>query len=440
MNKEREIAGKGDKGNYLVSVVTPFHNTNLQYFSKCLSSLKEQTIGFHNIEWVIVIHNSEREYVEGVHSLVDGLDNVIVKELYNEFRTASTPRNEGLRHIHAEYVFFLDADDYLYPEALESLHGAMEENEGDIGCCREESIKGSDHLEQGVINFFYLLDQTKPLLVLHRDSPDFGKFIFPQNLTVHKMYRVKLLKEHDILFSDVVRIGEDITYNLNCLRYAKSVVVLPQLIGYGYFMNEGSLVQTMTLDGFETTLNDRYHWVSMAAKTGLDASKVGWIGLASAAKILSSPGIPEETVKLWKGRFAPYANVFPPITPSSKYPYFSKEAGAGMMMLVKHFFSDGGEKNPGRNIDLLYYILNKNKDTDLGQSCHFDAIHTYDAYLSSMGIKDYSFYGPLVELTTRIGETNIFSSEPIIGYSLTSGTSSKAKRIPYYRLPRTSQK
>ena len=51
---------------YILSVVTPFHNTDLAYFGKCLDSMKEQTLGFENIEWVITLHNSEPEYVEEV--------------------------------------------------------------------------------------------------------------------------------------------------------------------------------------------------------------------------------------------------------------------------------------------------------------------------------------------------------------------------------------
>ena len=37
-------------GEYLVSIVTPFHNARLDLFEKGVESLKEQTIGFENIE------------------------------------------------------------------------------------------------------------------------------------------------------------------------------------------------------------------------------------------------------------------------------------------------------------------------------------------------------------------------------------------------------
>ena len=66
---------------YLVSVVTPFHNAKLHLFEKCVESMKNQTIGFENIEWVIALHNSEEEYVAAARELVAGLPNVKISEL-----------------------------------------------------------------------------------------------------------------------------------------------------------------------------------------------------------------------------------------------------------------------------------------------------------------------------------------------------------------------
>lgn len=50
---------------------------------------------------------------------------------------------------------------------------------------------------------------------------------------------------------------------------------------------------------------------------------------------------------------------------------------------------------------------------------------------TSVPLTAYDFYAPLVELTTRIGEVNIFCADPLVGYSLSSGTTGPQKRIPY---------
>lgn len=421
------------RDKYILSVVTPFHNTNLAYFGKCLDSLKEQTLGFENIEWVITLHNSEPEYVEGVRNLCGEYENVKLYELYNDNRTASSPRNECMKHVTGKYVFFLDADDFLFPYALENLLEAMEENQGDIGSFREESIVGTEGLQRiEQMRFKFLLDQTKPVIVLHRDSPDLAKYLDPRNGTVHKMYRVGLLRDNDISFSDEIRIGEDVTFNLNCMKYMNTVVVLPQCIGYGYFMNAGSLAQSMnnTPEGIASLVSDFCHWIEMAVQTGLDVSNIVWTAAAGSARMLSIPGLSKEFVAEWKERFAPLIDKLPPMKGNAKY--YTQQQADGMMQMARAFFAqDGGSEEVNRNVNLLWEILEKNKGTDIGQDHRFDLIHTYEAFKKSVPLTEYDFYEPLVELTTRIGETNIFCAEPLVGYSLSSGTAAGQKRIPY---------
>ncbi|MBQ9042193.1 MAG: GH3 auxin-responsive promoter family protein [Eggerthellaceae bacterium] len=421
------------KRDYLVSVVTPFHNAKPHLFERCVESMRAQTMGFENIQWVIALHNSEEEYVASVRGLCGGLPNVTVFELYNDHRTASSPRNACMEHVAGKYVFFLDADDFLFPYALEQLVAAMEEHAADIGSFREESLVGSEGLQLvDNLRFKSLLDQTVPIHVLHRNSPEMAGWIDPRNGTVHKMYRVGLLREHGIAFEDEVRIGEDITFNLRCLRHADTVVFLPQLIGYGYVMNAGSLAQSVGKEenALMTVLVDSLAWVEASADSGLDASNVAWIALVRVAKALSAPGVPPEIVDAWKPRFAPYADSFPPLKGNAKW-IFSEEAAQGVMALVRGFFAGGDAAEVNDNEKLLHWILSQNAATEIGLKCRFDRIRSYEAYKQAVPMSDYSFYAPLVELTTRIGEVNIFSAEAPAGYSLTSGATGPAKLVPY---------
>ena len=419
--------------NYRLSVVTPFHNTNLSFFEKCLDSMKKQTLGFENIEWVITLHNSEPEYVEAVRKLCGEYKNIKLYELYNDNRTASSPRNECMKHVTGKYVFFLDADDFLFPYALKTLLETMEEHQADVGSFREESIVGTEGLQRiEQMRLKFLLDQTKPLIVLHRDSPDLAKYLDSRNGTVHKMYRVGLLRDNHISFSDQIKIGEDVTFNLNCMKYMNTIVVLPQCIGYGYFMNAGSLAQSLnnTPEGIASLISDFFHWIEMAVQTGLDVSNIVWTAAAGSARMLSIPGLPKEYVDGWKAKFAPFIDKLPPMKGNGKFA--SQQQAEGMMQMARAFFAkEGGSEEVNRNIHLLWEILRSNAETDIGQNHRFDLIHTYEAFKKSVPMTEYSFYAPLIELTTRIGETNIFCAEPLVGYSLSSGTAAGQKRIPY---------
>ena len=211
-----------------------------------------------------------------------------------------------------------------------------------------------------------------------------------------------------------------------------TIVVLPQCIGYGYFMNAGSLAQSLnnTPEGIASLISDFFHWIEMAVQTGLDVSNIVWTAAAGSARMLSIPGLPKEYVDGWKAKFAPYIDKLPPMKGNGKFA--SQQQAEGMMQMARAFFAqEGGSEEVNRNIHLLWEILRSNAETDIGQNHRFDLIHTYEAFKKSVPMTEYSFYAPLIELTTRIGETNIFCAEPLVGYSLSSGTAAGQKRIPY---------
>ena len=78
---------------YQVSVVTPFHNVDMGMFQKCADSMRSQTIGFGNVEWIIVAHNCEPHYFPLLTEMFKDDENVIVKELRDGYHSPAMPRN-----------------------------------------------------------------------------------------------------------------------------------------------------------------------------------------------------------------------------------------------------------------------------------------------------------------------------------------------------------
>ncbi len=79
---------------------------------------------------------------------------------------------------------------------------------------------------------------------------------------------------------------------------------------------------------------------------------------------------------------------------------------------------------------VLNSILEHNQDTDYGKRYKFDNIKSVDAFQNTVPVSHYDNYAPLIELTTRVGEKDIFTSQPLAGYSLTSGTTGVPRLIP----------
>ncbi len=99
---------------YKVSVVTPFHNVDMGMFRKCAESMRCQTIGFENIEWIIVVHNCKPNYLPELTEMFKNDQNVIIKELNDGKHTPAMPRNHGMQFVTGPYLGFLDGDDCQY--------------------------------------------------------------------------------------------------------------------------------------------------------------------------------------------------------------------------------------------------------------------------------------------------------------------------------------
>lgn len=78
----------------------------------------------------------------------------------------------------------------------------------------------------------------------------------------------------------------------------------------------------------------------------------------------------------------------------------------------------------------LLQILKDNMNSDCGQKWHFESLKTVEAFRDTVPLTGYDDYAPLIELTTRIGEKDIFTELPLAGYALTSGTTGVPKLIP----------
>ena len=131
---------------YEVSVVTPIHNTNLNIFTKTAQSMRDQTLGFENIEWIVVVHNSTEEYDRKIQEMFSGDENVKVEILHNDAHTPSSPRNRGLEVATGDYVGFLDGDDKYTPECLKTALTHIKNTESDV-CLFRRSVELSSSTE-----------------------------------------------------------------------------------------------------------------------------------------------------------------------------------------------------------------------------------------------------------------------------------------------------
>lgn len=100
----------------MISIITPFKDSDLRFFKVCIESVLSQT--YQDFEWILIDDSSNSEYLSQLSVLITDSRCKIVS---NEFtKGAGGARNTGLQLARGKYVCFIDSDDYWYPEFLES--------------------------------------------------------------------------------------------------------------------------------------------------------------------------------------------------------------------------------------------------------------------------------------------------------------------------------
>lgn len=227
---------------YKLSVVTPFHNVDMGMFEKCAESMRSQTIGFENIEWIIVVHNCEPHYLPLLTEMFKNDHNVIIKELNDGLHTPASPRNHGMQFVTTPYLGFLDGDDSYTPDCLEVARREMIETQAQVVTFRREYELETESLHPHTEKVMW--NQTEWRIVMDRDHFQQDKMfagLWP--FSTSRLFDVEFLRKNDLFFSKDVLWVEDVWHTGMCLMKADRVCYLPQFIGYHYFINGGSIIQ-----------------------------------------------------------------------------------------------------------------------------------------------------------------------------------------------------
>ncbi|MFM1879713.1 MAG: hypothetical protein RLZZ241_2579 [Bacteroidota bacterium] len=106
-----------------LSVVIPVYNAEL-YIKKCVDSITAQT--YRNLEIILVNDGSKDSSLEVCHELAAADSRIRV--LDQENGGSSVARNYGIDVATGTYITFVDADDFVEPQAYETMIRLLQEN------------------------------------------------------------------------------------------------------------------------------------------------------------------------------------------------------------------------------------------------------------------------------------------------------------------------
>lgn len=117
----------------LISIIVPSYNEE-KNISRCLDSILNQT--FQNFEVICVDDNS----IDSTFKILKEYSqkDSRIKPFKNPGKGVSSARNFGIENSGADYIGFVDSDDFIQPQMYEFLLRAVEENNCSVAVCRYE--------------------------------------------------------------------------------------------------------------------------------------------------------------------------------------------------------------------------------------------------------------------------------------------------------------
>lgn len=116
--------------NYDFSVIMPIYNVEL-YLTEAIESIINQTIGFENIQLILVNDDSPdkseiicKEYAQKYPN------NIVYAKKQNG--GVSSARNYGLKYAEGRYIQFLDPDDLVSEGTFENVLNFFDEHKNEI--------------------------------------------------------------------------------------------------------------------------------------------------------------------------------------------------------------------------------------------------------------------------------------------------------------------
>lgn len=215
------------------SIVIPVYNTE-QYLLECLDSIASQT--YANFEVIMVDDGSTdgsaricKEYTERDSRFV---------YRYKENGGVSSARNVGIDMAVGEWLLFVDSDDILMPDYLQTIMDC--EEKADITFFGMQLFDKEKELEKKLPTRRFCTNRNDVETVIH--SLRCGELGDLFGWTWDKVIRRSGIVQHNIRFNEQVSFREDELFFLNYCRYVKTLRVIDKVL-YRYRIHDKGLTK-----------------------------------------------------------------------------------------------------------------------------------------------------------------------------------------------------
>lgn len=216
-----------------LSLVVPVYNME-KYLSRCMNTLLFQTS--NNYEIILVNDGS----TDNSGSICDEYGKKypnLIRVIHKENGGLSSARNAGICEARGKFVVFPDPDDWVEFDYVEQFLKLQKEVDADL-VCTGYFVNYDDRQLSALSNqkkeIFNGKEAQRALLI----SPKMSGFAW------NKIYRLDIIKKHNLHFLDDVGTTEDLDFVYRHLKYCNRIVFDPNQRTYHYYQREGAATRS----------------------------------------------------------------------------------------------------------------------------------------------------------------------------------------------------
>lgn len=226
-----------------ISVIIPVYNAEA-YLKQCIQSIMQQT--YQDFELIMVNDGSTDHSKDILEKLLPTNDKIKIINQSNQ--GVSGARNTGIIHATGKYIAFIDSDDFVATDYLESLMKAA--NNGKIDWVMSGTSFIQDNHEINVV----AMEED----IWNRQELD-SKFSYIDNMTaIHgKLYKKEIIDRNHLQFDISMSWAEDRDFNIEFIKHIRTVHNIPY-VGYTYNMDTPNSLSKK--DHPKKFINDCIYW------------------------------------------------------------------------------------------------------------------------------------------------------------------------------------
>ncbi len=210
--------------NIKISIIVPFYNSE-KTIGKCVESIINQTCS--NWELILVDDGSKDKSLEICNKFKKNDERI--KILLQENRGVSAARNNGLKNATAEYIIFVDSDDYVDSKLIEVIAKNIEKAEYNFDLLvfgyytyKKGNLQSKEQLENA------FLHEKESILKYVGDIKKFHLFA----IIYGKVFRKSIISSKNLFFRTNMDVGEDTCFVLDYISKINDMIVIDDCLYY----------------------------------------------------------------------------------------------------------------------------------------------------------------------------------------------------------------